>query len=122
MKGKGKRRGGWRNEGEGEEEKGGGGEGKREEEKGPDINTHLLSLQTHLVVHIPMDRHLGLGLPLEEGVMELLVVNGQLPHLGPHPFPRLLLQGLCVLLVLQCLSHLHNPSGLWEMSQVRAVQ
>ena len=46
--------------------------------------------------------------------MEFLVVDGEFPHLGPHTFPRLLLQTLCILLLLQRLSHLHDSCGLGE--------
>ena len=38
----------------------------------------------NLIVQVPMDGQLWLGLPLEEGIVQFLVVNVDLPHLGPN--------------------------------------
>lgn len=38
----------------------------------------------NLIVQVPVDGQLWLGLPLEEGIMQFLVVNVDLPHLGPN--------------------------------------
>ena len=51
---------------------------------------------------------------LEEGIVELLVVDGELAHLWTDPLSCLLLQTLSLLLLLQSLSHLHDPCGLGE--------
>lgn len=45
-----------------------------------------------------MDGEFRLHLPLEEGVVELLVVNVDLAHLGTNLLPHLGLHGLGILL------------------------
>ena len=52
----------------------------------------------YLVVKVPVDGELGLHLPLEEGVVELLVVDVDLAHLGTHLLPHLGLHGLGIFL------------------------
>ncbi len=54
----------------------------------PDLGLKLLAL----VVHISNLGHIGLGLVLEEGVVQHLVVDVQLAHLGLHAVALLLLQ------------------------------
>ena len=49
---------------------------------------------------------------LEESVVQFLVVNGELPHLGADTFPGLLLERLRILLLVVSLTHLHYTSGL----------
>lgn len=51
-----------------------------------------------LVVQVAHDAEVGLALVLEEGVMEDLVVNVQLAHLGLHLVLLLLLQFLVLFL------------------------
>lgn len=45
-----------------------------------------------------MDGEFGLDLPFEEGVMQLLVVDVDLPHLGPNFLSHLGLHGFGVFL------------------------
>ena len=73
---------------------------------------------SHLVVEVPMDAHFWFCLPLEEGVVKLLVVDGQLPHLWTNPLPCLLLERLGVFLVLQCLAHLHHTGRLTKSNNI----
>ncbi len=54
-----------------------------------------------LIVDLPQAGEVGLGLVLEEGVMQHLIVDVQLAHLGLHAVPLLLLQLLVLLLFLQ---------------------
>ena len=49
--------------------------------KGPTLPPRALP---NLIVQVPVDGQLWLGLPLEEGVMQFLVVNVDLPNLGPN--------------------------------------
>ena len=72
-----------------------------------------------LVVEIAVKRHPGFRLPFEEGVVELLVVNVDLAHLGPRLLPHLRLEALLVLLLLERLAHLHDASFLDEVGQVK---
>ena len=53
-----------------------------------------------LVVNLAQAGEVGLGLVLEEGVMQHLVVDVQLAHLGLHAVPLLLLQLLVLFLLL----------------------
>jgi hypothetical protein len=55
-------------------------------------------LTCYLVVKVPVDGELGLHLPLEEGIVELLVVDVNLAHLGTHLLPHLGLHGLGIFL------------------------
>ena len=62
----------------------------------------------------------GTSLP-KESIVKFLVVDGEFPHLWPHPLSRLLFQALGVFLLLQSLSHLHDPRGL-ERERERDTQ
>lgn len=64
-----------------------------------------------LVVDLPQASQIGLGLVLEEGVVQHLVVNIQLAHLGLHAVPLLLLQLLVLLLFLQGRLGMISPSA-----------
>lgn len=55
-----------------------------------------------LIVDLAQAGEVGLGLVLEEGVVQHLVVDVQLAHLGLHAVPLLLLQLLVLLLLLSC--------------------
>ena len=72
----------------------------------------------YLIVKVTMDAHLRFRLPLEKGVMQLLVVDVDLPHLRPDPLPHLGLERLLVLLLLQCLPHFHDAGCLDEFWQI----
>lgn len=54
-----------------------------------------------LIVDLPQACEVGLGLVLEEGIMQHLVVDVQLAYFGLHAIPLLLLQFLVLLLLLQ---------------------
>ena len=54
-----------------------------------------------LVVDLSQACEVGLGLVLEEGVMQHLVVNVQLAYFGLHAIPLFLLQLFVLLLLLQ---------------------
>ncbi len=54
-----------------------------------------------LVVDLAQAGEVGFGLVLEESVMQHLVVDVQLAHLGLHTVPLLLLQLLVLFLLLQ---------------------
>mmetsp|Transcript_27332 Transcript_27332/g.73910 ORF Transcript_27332/g.73910 Transcript_27332/m.73910 type:complete len:436 (-) Transcript_27332:858-2165(-) len=71
-----------------------------------------------LVVHLPDLRQLGLGLVLKEGVMQHLVVNVHLAHLGLHPCALFGLQRLGALLLRVPLTHLPNACSLYEVWQL----
>ena len=68
----------------------------------------------HLVIQVSVDAHLWFSLPLEEGVMKLLVVNSKLPHLGPYSLFCLLFERFCIFLLFQSLSHLHHSRILQD--------
>ncbi len=68
-----------------------------------------------------MHRHPWLGLPLEEGVVELLVVDVYLAQLGAHLLPLLGLHALRVLLLLQRFPHLHDP-GFLQKKKVPVIK
>ena len=77
------------------------------------VPTWLLLLQPDLellplVIQILVERHPRIGLPLEEGVVQLLVVNVNLAQLGPDLLAHLRLHRLGVLLVLEGGAHLHD--------------
>ena len=58
-----------------------------------------------------------LGLEAEECVVQHVVVNVHLRHLWLHSFPRFLLHGFLILLLLVCLSDARDPRGcnkLWQ--------
>lgn len=54
-----------------------------------------------LIVDLPQAGEVGLGLVFEEGIMQHLIINIQLAHLGLHAVPLLLLQLLVLLFLLQ---------------------
>ncbi len=62
-----------------------------------------------LVVDLAQAGEVGFGLVLEEGVMQHLVVNVQLAHLGLHAVPLLLLQLLVLFLLLKCTEQGQKP-------------
>lgn len=53
---------------------------------------------THLIVQVPMYRELWFDLPFEEGVVQLLVVDVDLPHLGPNFLSHFGLHGFGIFL------------------------
>jgi len=53
-----------------------------------------------LIVDLSQAGEVGLGLVFEEGIMQHLVVDVQLAHLGLHAVPLLLLQLLVLFLLL----------------------
>ena len=55
-----------------------------------------------LVVDLSQACEMGLGLMLEEGIMQHLVVDVQLAYFGLHAIPLFLLQLFVLLLLLQC--------------------
>lgn len=54
--------------------------------------------QAHLVIQVPVYRELRFDLPFEEGVVQLLVVDVDLPHLGPHFLSHFGLHGFGIFL------------------------
>ena len=62
-----------------------------------------------LIVDLAQAGEVGFGLVLEEGVMQHLVVDVQLAHLGLHAIPLLLLQLLVLFLLLQCTEQGQQP-------------
>ncbi len=54
--------------------------------------------QAHLIIQVPVYRELRFDLPFEEGVVQLLVVDVDLPHLGPNFLPHFGLHGFGVFL------------------------
>ena len=57
-----------------------------------------------LIVDLSQAGEVGLGLVLEEGIVQHLVVNVQLAYFGLHAIPLLLLQLLVLLFLLRCYS------------------
>lgn len=51
-------------------------------------------LHPNLIVQVPVDGQLWLGLPLEESIVQFLVVNVDLPHLWPNLLSHFGLHGL----------------------------
>lgn len=74
-------------------------------------DTHPCFKLLALVVNLPQASQVGLGLVLEEGVVQHLVVDVQLAHLGLHAVPLLLLQLLVLLLLLQGKIGMISPSA-----------
>lgn len=58
-----------------------------------------------------MDGEFGLGLPLEEGIVQLLVIDVDLPHFGTNLLPHLRLHRLLLLL----------GEGIWEVGDTQSV-
>lgn len=52
----------------------------------------------HLIVQVPVYRELRFDLPFEEGVMQLLVVDVDFPHLGPNFLSHFGLHGFGIFL------------------------
>lgn len=52
----------------------------------------------YLIVKVSMDGELGFNLPFEEGVVELLVIDVDLPHLGSHLLPHFGFHGFGIFL------------------------
>mmetsp|Transcript_53306 Transcript_53306/g.88566 ORF Transcript_53306/g.88566 Transcript_53306/m.88566 type:complete len:296 (+) Transcript_53306:532-1419(+) len=75
---------------------------------GLDIDLELLAL----IVELAVARELGLGLVLEEGVVEDFVVDVDLAHLGLRSLTRLLLHRLTALLVHDRLADLADAGAL----------
>ena len=74
----------------------------------------LATPTTNLVVKVAVYRHLWFSLPLEESVVEFLIVDCEFPELWTDPLSRPLLQTLSVFLLFQCRPHLHYTSSLEE--------
>jgi hypothetical protein len=55
--------------------------------------------------------HFGFSLPLEERIMQLLIIQIQPPHLWLTSFPRFALQLFPFIICTTRLTHLHNTSG-----------
>ena len=71
-----------------------------------------------LVVEVAHDGHFGLGLPFEEGIVQLLVVDVDATHLGSDAFAHFGFERFRLLLFLQSRAHLHNARLLDEVGQV----
>ena len=61
-----------------------------------------------LIVDLSQAGEMGLGLVLEEGIVQHLVVNVQLAYFRLHAIPLLLLQLLVLLFLLQCGSQISS--------------
>ena len=79
----------------------------------------LTTPTTNLVVKVAVYRHLWFSLPLEESVMEFLIVDCEFPEFWTDPLSRPLLQTLSIFLLFQCRSHLHYTSSLEERERER---
>jgi len=83
------------------------------------ISTTIVLYSTRtFVIKVSMEGHFGLGLPLEEGVVQLLVVDVDLAQLGPNLLPHLRLQALVILLFLReeanLMSNLFSPIKIYN--------
>lgn len=67
---------------------------------GPGVSSYPGFKLFALIVDLSQAGEVGLGLVFEEGIMQHLVVNVQLAHLGLHAVPLLLLQLLVLFLLL----------------------